>query len=288
MFNIIEKRKIILAIPCVILLVGIICFAVFGGFNSDIDFTGGTAMEIELGVNFDETAIRKTFSSVKGVEVSSVQSSGAQKAIVKTKELSQEKLVELKSAVIRDFPSSTITSVDSVSATMGQDMWWSAAKSILIAVILMLVYISIRFDLFSGLSAVVALSHDVLMMLSVYAIFQLPINSTFIAAVLTILGYSINATIVVFDRVRENSKLIRKEAFASVVNKSIWQTMMRSINTSVTTLLTLICLYILGVTSIKQFAFPLIVGVVCGTFSSVFIAGQFWVIFKGKKAYAKQ
>lgn len=288
MFNIIEKRKIILAIPCVILLVGIICFAVFGGFNSDIDFTGGTAMEIELGVNFDETAIRKTFSSVKGVEVSSVQSSGAQKAIVKTKELSQDKLVELKSAVTRDFPSSTITSVDSVSATMGQDMWWSAAKSILIAVILMLVYISIRFDLFSGLSAVIALSHDVLMMLSVYAIFQLPINSTFIAAVLTILGYSINATIVVFDRVRENSKLIRKEAFASVVNKSIWQTMMRSINTSVTTLLTLICLYILGVTSIKQFAFPLIVGVVCGTFSSVFISGQFWVIFKGKKAYAKQ
>ena len=126
------------------------------------------------------------------------------------------------------------------------------------------------------------------MMLSVYAIFQLPINSTFIAAVLTILGYSINATIVVFDRVRENSKLIRKEAFASVVNKSIWQTMMRSINTSVTTLLTLICLYILGVTSIKQFAFPLIVGVVCGTFSSVFVAGQFWVIFKDKKAYAKQ
>mgnify|MGYP004455843167 CR=1 FL=1 len=288
MFNIIEKRKIILAIPCVILLVGIICFAVFGGFNSDIDFTGGTAMEIELGVNFDETAIRKTFSSVKGVEVSSVQSSGSQKAIVKTKELSQDKLVELKSAVTRDFPSSTITSVDSVSATMGQDMWWSAAKSILIAVILMLVYISIRFDLFSGLSAVIALSHDVLMMLSVYAIFQLPINSTFIAAVLTILGYSINATIVVFDRVRENSKLIRKEAFASVVNKSIWQTMMRSINTSVTTLLTLICLYILGVTSIKQFAFPLIVGVVCGTFSSVFVAGQFWVIFKGKKAYAKQ
>lgn len=288
MFNIIEKRKIILAIPCVILLVGIICFAVFGGFNSDIDFTGGTAMEIELGAKFDETAIRKTFSSVKGVEVSSVQSSGAQKAIVKTKELSQDKLVELKSAVTRDFPSSTITSVDSVSATMGQDMWWSAAKSILIAVILMLVYISIRFDLFSGLSAVIALSHDVLMMLSVYAIFQLPINSTFIAAVLTILGYSINATIVVFDRVRENSKLIRKEAFASVVNKSIWQTMMRSINTSVTTLLTLICLYILGVTSIKQFALPLIVGVVCGTFSSVFVAGQFWVIFKGKKAFAKQ
>ena len=288
MFNIIEKRKIILAIPCVILLVGIVCFAVFGGFNSDIDFTGGTAMEIELGVNFDETAIRKTFSSVKGVEVSSVQSSGAQKAIVKTKELSQDKLVELKSAVTRDFPSSTITSVDSVSATMGQDMWWSAAKSILIAVILMLVYISIRLDLFSGLSAVIALSHDVLMILSVYAIFRLPINSTFIAAVLTILGYSINATIVVFDRVRENSKLIRKEAFANVVNKSIWQTMMRSINTSVTTLLTLICLYILGVTSIKQFAFPLIVGVVCGTFSSVFVSGQFWVIFKGKKAFAKQ
>jgi preprotein translocase SecF subunit len=122
------------------------------------------------------------------------------------------------------------------------------------------------------------------MILSVYAIFQLPINTTFIAALLTILGYSINATIVVFDRVRENNKLIRRGQFKDIVNTSIWQTLGRSINTSVTTLITLGALYILGVTSIKQFMLPLLIGVVCGTYSSIFIAGNFWVLFKGKKA----
>ena len=122
-----------------------------------------------------------------------------------------------------------------------------------------------------------------LIVISVYAIFQLPINSTFIAALLTVLGYSINATIVVFDRVRENSRLIRKQSFDSIVNTSVWQTLGRSINTTVTTLITLVCLYILGVTSIKDFMLPLIISVICGCYSSVFLSGQFWSIFKGAK-----
>lgn len=283
MFNIIEKRKILFAIPCVIILAGLIALIAFGGLNTDIDFTGGTAMEIDLGEKFNEDAIRDAVGTVKDVKISSVQSSGNNKAIVKTSELPHETLVKVQEALTKAFPESEISSVDSVSATMGREMWWSAAKAVGLAVLLMLAYIWFRFELYSGIAAVLALCHDVLIIISIYAIFQFPVNSTFIAAVLTILGYSINATIVVFDRVRENVKLNRKESFANNVNASIWQTIRRSINTSVTTLLTLICLYILGVTSIKQFALPLIIGVVAGTFSSVFMAGQFWVLLKGNK-----
>ena len=283
MFNIIEKRKILFLIPCVIVLAGIICFIAFGGLNTDIDFTGGTAMEIDLGQDFNEDAVRKAVGSVKDVKISSVQSSGASKAIVKTAELPHDTFVKVQDAVKKAFPEAEIISVDSVSATMGREMWWSAAKAVILAVILMLAYIWFRFELYSGIAAVLALCHDVIIIISVYAIFQFPVNSTFIAAVLTILGYSINATIVVFDRIRENSKLNRKASFGEIVNTSIWQTLGRSINTSVTTLVTLICLYILGVTSIKQFALPLVIGVVSGTFSSVFLAGQFWVLLKPNK-----
>lgn len=283
MFNIIEKRKILFLIPCVIIFAGIISLIVFGGLNTDIDFTGGTAMEIELGKEFNEDEIRDVIGSVKDVKISTVQSSGSNKAIVKTTELPHETFVKVQEAVKKGFPESNIISVDSVSATMGREMWWSAAKAIGLAVVLMLAYIWFRFELHSGIAAVIALCHDVLVIISVFAIFRLPVNSTFIAAVLTILGYSINATIVVFDRVRENMKLNKKASFDDVVNASIWQTLARSINTSVTTLLTLICLYVLGVTSIKQFILPLIIGVVSGTFSSVFIAGPVWALLKGKK-----
>lgn len=283
MFNIIEKRKILFIIPCVIILAGIISLFAFGGLNTDIDFTGGTAMEIDLGEEFNEDAIRDAINPVEGVTVSSVQTTGFQKAIVKTTDIPQEKFKEVQEAVTTAFPKAEIISRDSVSATIGREMWWSAAKAIILAVLLMLVYISFRFEFHSGIAAVMALCHDVLIIISIYAIFQLPVNTTFIAAILTILGYSINATIVVFDRVRENTRLIRKDTFGNIVNKSIWQTLGRSINTSVTTLLTLACLYILGVTSIRQFMTPLLIGIVCGTFSSVFLAGQFWVLLKGDK-----
>ncbi|MBZ4644832.1 MAG: protein-export rane protein SecF [Clostridia bacterium] len=157
----------------------------------------------------------------------------------------------------------------------------------LIASILMLIYITFRFEFKSGVAAVIAMIHDVLVMLTVYAVFRIPINTSFIAAILTILGYSINDTIIVFDRIRENRKYMKKEEFSNVVNKSIWQTMARSINTSLTTLLTITVLYILGVQSIKDFAFPLIVGIVSGTYSSIFIASPIWVMWREWEAKKK-
>ena len=284
MFNIIEKKKIFFIISSIIIAAGIVGFIVNGGFNTDIDFTGGSEVYVDLGTEYDENAIRDAVKGIDGVSVSTVQKSDGNSAVIRTTELSMEQKIAVQDAIKEKFANANILSVDNVSASSGADLWNNAAMSIVIAVVLMLIYITLRFELLTGLSAVLALCHDMLVMMSIYAIFRLPVNTSFIAAILTILGYSINATIVVFDRIRENTRFLRKESFVDVANRSIWQTMARSINTSVTTLITLVCLYILGVPSIKEFALPLIVGVICGCYSSVFLASSFWVLFKGKSA----
>ena len=284
MFNIVEKRKIFFAISLLVFIVGAVCFAVNGGLNTDIDFTGGTAIYFDMGTAYDEVALRDCINPIDGVTVSSVQKTDANGALIKTTSIDTELREQVTKALTEKFPGSTVMSVDNVSASVGKDLWTNAALSIIIAAIAMLIYITIRFEVLSGVSAVLALIHDMLVMISIYAIFRFPVNTSFIAAILTILGYSINATIVIFDRIRENSKFMKKAEFKEVVNSSIWQSMGRSINTSITTLITITMVYILGVPSIKDFALPLIIGIVAGTYSSIFIAGQFWVIFKGKKA----
>ncbi len=282
MFNIVTHRKIFFAISIIILLIGAVCFAI-NGLNTDIDFTGGTAIYVDLGTAYDEAAVRECVDAVEGVTVSSVQKTDDNGALVKTTAIDSELRTKVTDALKAKFENSTVMSVDNVSASVGQELWSNAALSICIAAILMLIYITFRFEVLSGISAILALIHDMLMMIAIYAIFRFPVNTSFIAAILTILGYSINATIVIFDRIRENTRFLKKETFGDVVNKSIWQSMGRSINTSVTTLLTIVMVYILGVPSIKDFALPLIIGIVAGTYSSIFIAGQFWVLFKGNK-----
>lgn len=284
MFNIVNKRNIFFAISLIVFIIGGICFGINGGLNTDIDFTGGTAIYVDLGTEYDEPAIRKAVDDVEGVTVSSVQRTDENSAVIKTTSIDTELRAKVTEALTAQFKDSTILSVDNVSANVGKELWSNAALSICIAVILMLIYITFRFEVLSGISAILALTHDMLVMISIYAIFRFPVNTSFIAAILTILGYSINATIVVFDRIRENTRFLKKESFGEIVNKSIWQTMGRSINTTITTLLTIVMVYILGVPSIRDFALPLIVGIVAGTYSSIFIAGQFWVLFKGKDA----
>lgn len=284
MFNIIEKRAIFFTISAVIILAGIVSFFI-QGFNTDIDFKGGTEITVELNGKYDEAKIRDIVSSVKKVEISSIQkseSSGLSGAIIMTDYLDDTQNADIKAAFAKEYPKAKL-SFTNISPKIGKELWQSAIQSIIVVAILMLIYITFRFELLSGISAVLALMHDMLVMMSFYTIFRIPVNTSFIAAILTILGYSINATIVVFDRIRENTRFLKKEDFSSIVNKSIWQTLARSINTSLTTLFTLVVLFILGVPSIKEFALPLIVGVVCGAYSSVFLAGQFWVLFKGDK-----
>lgn len=235
---------------------------------------------------FSEDDVRKTVDAVAKVKASSVVKS-EDGFVIKTNELDAKQASDVKQALADKYGVIKVISEDKVSATVGSELLGSSLQALLIAAVLMLIYISFRFELLSGLSAVLALVHDVLIMLSMYAIFRLPVNTSFIAAMLTIIGYSINATIVIFDRIRENTKYLKKETFSNIVNTSIWQSMGRSINTTVTTLITIVMVYILGVTSVREFALPIIIGLLCGTYSSIFLAGSFWCLFRGKKADAK-
>ncbi len=181
-----------------------------------------------------------------------------------------------------------LKSMDDISPSSGQELARSAFWMSLLACAAILVYITLRFEFTSGCVAIVALVHDVLLLLGVYSLFRWSVNINFIAAVLTVLGYSINNTIVIMDRIRENTRHSRKESYGEIANNSVWQTMTRSINTTVTTLLTIGMVYILGVASIKAFALPIIIGIVVGFYSSVFITGPLWATWKDSAVKAKK
>ena len=181
---------------------------------------------------------------------------------------------------------------DIVSPSSGRELARSAIMMSLLACLAILLYVSFRFEFTSGVVAVLALAHDVLILLGIYSLLQWSVDTNFIAAVLTVLGYSINNTIVIMDRIRENTRHARKETYGDIANSSIMQTMTRSINTTVTTLLTIGMVYILGVPSIQAFSLPIIIGIVVGFYSSVFVSGPLWALWrdsavKGKKAAAK-
>ena len=193
----------------------------------------------------------------------------------------------LEKEMAAKYPNFRFVSIDHVSAIAGRDLLGNAVKALLIAFACMLIYIAIRFDVFSGLAALFGLIHDVLIMCSFMVFFRgiFQVNSSFIAAVLTIVGYSINNTIIIFDRIRETSK---KPGFTmkprmEIVEASVSNTLSRTINTSLTTLITLVALYVFGVDSIREFAFPLIVGMLAGTYSSVLLSGQVWAMWMEKR-----
>ena len=306
--HVVERFKLFGLIGLIFALLGAVSLILlpFGVnvFNLDIDFQGGTTMTISMHKYLEKADldnIEALVENATGVQVSSTQrasSEGYEKgslAVIKSDALSPE-LRDKAYAALKEVYGlvggvgetaadagnesgvvSDLISCDSVDPIMGNDLRDAAIISAVIAILLMLAYIAFRFEIRSGVAAVVALFHDVLVVIGSYAVFRIPLNMTFIAVVLTILGYSINATIVIFDRIRENKRLIRKASFADIVNKSVWQTATRSINTTVTTLLSITMIAIFGVESVRNFAIPLIVGIVAGLYSSMFISGPVWV-----------
>lgn len=208
--------------------------------------------------------------------------------VAETPEGFAEKLVS--AASISDKYSGQAVTGDIISATVSGELLTNALLAICLSIVLMLVYIAFRFEVSSGLSAIVALLHDILIMFSFMAIFHIEINSTFIAALITILGYSINNTIIVFDRIRENMRSVfHKNSTATfIANTSIKETLMRSVNTSVTTLLTITMVALIGVSSIRIFALPIIVGLLAGTFSSIFISPSVWALWKDRKRKSRK
>ncbi len=286
MFDFMNKKKYFFTLPAVIILIGLVCFFSFG-FNLDIDFAGGTEIVVDLKTPVVKDDLSALFNETMGFKESAIQISLANEnvATIKSKTLTTEEVERLWSAIKTKYTleDADRLSVDSVSPTIGKELGQAAIVSSIIAVLLMLVYITFRFEFLSGVAAVIALIHDVAIMVSLVLLFKLPVNTTFIAALLTIIGYSINDTIVLFDRIRENVKFARKETFTEIANKSVNQTITRSINTSVTTLITILMLYILGVDAIKDFALTLIFGIVAGTYSSIFVAAPLWTAMKKEK-----
>ena len=284
MFDIVKNRKVFYIISAVIILVGIVMMFV-QGFTTDTEFMGGVECTVKVNKNVDNKVQSDIASIVEKTvgEKPAIQKSDNTSAVIKlTKELNIDDAKKLKDALVSKLgiKAEDITNFEVVSPAIGKEMQRTAFLAAIVAVLLMLVYIAFRFEFLSGIAAVMALIHDVLIMLTVYVVFKVPVNTSFIAAILTIIGYSINATIVLFDRVRENVRLTKKTPFATIVNTSVWQTMNRSLLTSLTTIVTVVLLYFMGVDSIKEFAFPIIVGVIAGCYSSVFLSGNFWVALK--------
>ena len=281
--KIVENAKLYFILPALIVLLGVIFFFVNGGFVQDIDFAGGMTMYVDMGKEVDTEEVANVVKSADpSVTSPKALKSDGNVIVIQTPHVEDEVRDKIQDKLVEKYELDRATafiSVDRVSATMGAELRGQALKAALIACLLMLVYITIRFEFFTGISAVICLIHDVLIMLAFYVVFKIPINANFIAAMLTIIGYSINNTIVVFDRVRENQRKAMRE-IKTLVNTSISQTLKRSIYTTITTIVPVILLYVLGVDSIKEFALPLMVGLLAGTYSSVFLAGSVWAGFK--------
>ena len=294
--NFLGKKNLCFIISCVVIVAGWVTMGVHGAggdgvLNYSMEFKGGTSTN----VTFNEDMSLEDISSkvvpvvikVTGdAEVQAQKVTGTNEVIIKTKTLSVDQRQALNDALVENFgvEEDKITA-ESISGAVSNEMKRDAIEAVIIATICMLIYIWFRFkDIRFATSAVLALLHDVLVVLTFYAAARWSVGSTFIACMLTIVGYSINATIVIFDRVRENLKIkTNKQSLADLVNLSITQTFTRSINTSLTTVVMVIVLFIMGVSSVREFALPLIVGIVCGTYSSVCITGALWYVMTTHK-----
>ena len=293
--NFVGMRKITLSVAAVVLIIGVIFAGVnksqIGGFfNYGLDFKGGTSTNVTFNKDYSLEEISKEIVPVvesvtgeAGTQTQKVQ--GTNQVIIKTRSLSLDEREKLNKALADKFgvDAEKITA-ESISGAVSSEMKKDAVVATVLATILMLIYIWIRFRDFSfAAGSILALLHDVFIVISCYAIFRWSVGSTFIACILTILGYSINATIVIFDRIRENKTILPKStAKEELINKSVTETLTRSIYSSLTTFITIFILFLMGVPSIREFALPIMVGIVAGTYSSVFLSSVFWYLLSNK------
>ncbi len=297
--NFLGKKKLCFGISIGVIVIGIIAMIVFkattgDALNYSLEFKGGTASTVA----FNELMSREQIEADVIPEFEAITHDAnvqwqtvndTNQVVFKTRVLNVDERQELNNVLLSKFgvPEDKITT-ETIGSTISGEMKSEAIKAILVAVVCMLIYIWFRFsDIRFGASAVAALVHDVLVTLTFYALVRYSVSSTFIACMLTIVGYSINATIVIFDRVRENlveneNRKKKKLTLEEVVNQSVTQTLSRSIFTSLTTVIMVIMLFILGVSSIREFALPLIIGIVCGTYSSVCVTGALWFVLREK------
>jgi len=253
------------------------------GLNFGIDFIGGTIVTMELHTPFEDADARAIVDKFDtGADITYAGDAKTQVIITTKKSLNTEERLALFSGFQEKYnlQAADLLSIDTVNPSIGKEMANNAIIAIVVAVLLMLVYITFRFEFLFGITAVIALVHDLIVVLGVYSVFQIQVNSPFIAAMLTVLGYSIMDTVVVFDRIRENRPKFGKHAYMDLVDTSVTQTIVRSINTSLTTLIAITTLFVFGVPAIRDFALPLMVGIAIGTYSSIFNASALWYTIK--------
>lgn len=282
MLKIIEKTKIWFSISLLVIVLGIGFMVYRGGLNFGIDFIGGSKVIIQMPDDFTKSEVDEIIK--KYAEDAVTNTVNDTQLEVKAKDLDSTKVSEMMNELKEKYAleDDALVSQDEIGASVSSELTRNSLISLSIAVIAMLIYVAIRFEFKFGISAIIALVHDILITVAIYAIFNVPVNTPFIVAILTIVGYSINDTIVIFDRIRENINKMRRSSPAEVANISVTQTMSRSINTTLTTLFTIIAVNIF-VPSVREFTFPLIIGIACGAYSSIFIASPVWVLLKNRK-----
>ena len=294
-FDFIGKRKWFFGGSAAVIAAGLIVMAVNmgsigGAFNYGLEFKGGTSTSIIFNesmtlkeVNDDVVPLVEKVTKDGNVQPQVVD--GSKEVIIKTKTLTQEERSALTDALVAEYQvNPDLVTSETISSTISSETRRETIIAVAVAVLFMLIYIRFRFsDIRFGISSVAALLHDVLVVLAFYAFTHITVGSTFIACILTIVGYSINATIVIFDRIRENMENTKRTFdLKDLINQSIAQTMSRSLFTSLTTFVMVVCLYVYGVTSIREFALPLMVGIIAGTYSSICLAGSFWFVLRNK------
>ncbi|MBD9010026.1 MAG: protein translocase subunit SecF [Clostridiales bacterium] len=309
MFSIMKHKWVFMGISFALMIVSVISLIV-RGFNLDTDFAGGIAVTYEIKTDFNTEDVQKIVDEALGSHQSpsSIQRSNNDEVVVKfgyendlkteadRSAFSLDRVTKITTALQEKYdPNASgddskvlLKNQDIISPSTGQDLARSALWMSILACIAILFYVTLRFEFVSGVVAIFALIHDVLLLLGLYSIMQWSVDTNFIAAILTVLGYSINNTIVIMDRIRENTRHARKESYSEIADKSILQTMNRSLNTTITTLLTIGMVYILGVKSIQVFALPIIIGIVIGFYSSVFVAGPLWATWRDSAVNAKK
>lgn len=295
--NFLSKRKAFFGLSIAVILIGFVVMGINQSqmgmpLNYSLDFVGGTSTTMTLNEDMSieeiDAQIVPMIEEITGDgNVQTTKVAGSNQVIIKTRTLNVDERERFADTMVDHFgvDKDSITA-ETISATISSEMQTDAVKAIVVATILMLLYIWFRFkDIRFGASAVAALVHDVLVVLAFYAVVKISVGNTFIACMLTIVGYSINATIVIFDRIRENMKEMRnKDDLQDVVNRSISQTLSRSIFTSLTTFFMVAALEVFGVSSIREFALPLIAGIICGTYSSICLTGALWYVLRTKVA----
>ncbi len=255
------------------------------GLNWGVDFTGGTLMERGFERPITAGEIREVLGAVQLADIDLVKSviqpvENNRAALIRTQTLTSEQIQVIDDSLSKHFGEVQARRTEMVGPVVGQELVKQALMALLLAAIGMLIYLSFRFEYRFATVAVLAVLHDALIVLGIFALLAKEINSPFIASILTVVGYSVNNTIVIFDKIRENMSFRKRESWAELANKSINETLTRSINTSLTTLLAVLALFFFGGATIQDFVLALLLGIVVGTYSSVFVAGPLWVVWK--------